>query len=262
VGAGHYSYFADPPIGMAHRGGSSYPPNVGFENTVRAFQTAVDLGYRYLETDIQATADGQVVAFHDDRLDRVTDRTGLIASMPWRQVREARVGGTEPIPTLPELLEAFPDARFNLDLKGPGTASPVWEAIRRHAAYDRVCIGSFSPRRLGQFRKLAGTRVATAAGQLGIAALRFLPQRISSLAHSPAQVLQVPVGHVVAGRPVTVVTPQIVEAVHRVGMHVHVWTIDDRAQMERLLDMGVDGIHSGRIDVLKDVLVARGHWPA
>lgn len=262
MGAGDYAYFADHPIGMAHRGGASYPPNVGFENTVRAFRAAVDLGYTYLETDIHATDDGQVIAFHDDHLDRVTDRTGAVNALPWREVRQARVGGTEPIPTLHELLETFPDARFNIDLKGPGTGAPVWEAIRRHAAYDRVCIGSFSQRRLGRFRKLAGDRVATAAGQVGIAALRLLPQRISALAHSPAQVVQIPLGHVVAGRPVTVVTPQIVEAVHRFGMHVHVWTIEERTEMERLLDMGVDGIHSGRIDVLKDVLVARGHWPS
>ena len=247
---------------MAHRGGASYPPNLGYENTLKAFDTAVQLGYRYLETDIRATKDGQVVAFHDEHLDRVTDRGGAVLELSWREVRQAKVAGTEPIPTLDELFEAFPEARINIDLKGPGTSEPVWEAVRRHAAYERVCVGSFSQRRLSRFRRLAGNRVATAAGQVGIAALRLLPQRISSLARSPAQVLQIPVGHLVAGRAVTVVTPQIVEAVHRIGLHVHVWTIDDRTEIERLLDLGVDGIHSGRIDVLKDVLDHRGLWPS
>lgn len=260
MGAGDFAFFADRTIGMAHRGGSTYPPNLGLENTMRAFATALEMGFRYVETDVRATADGMIVAFHDEALDRVTDRTGAVATMPWRELRSARVGGREPIPTLDEVLGSFPTTRFNIDLKGPGTTAAVWELIRRHAAYDRVCVGSFSQRRLARFRRLAGDRVATAAGQVGIAALRLLPQRLSLVAHSPAQVLQIPVGHVVAGQAVTVVTPAIVEAVHRLGMHVHVWTIDDRAEIERLLDLGVDGIHSGRIDILRDVLVQRGHW--
>ncbi len=177
MSAADYPYFAPPPIGLAHRGGAAHPANVGIENTLAAFRTAVDLGFRYLETDVHATSDGRLVAFHDEHLDRVTDRGGAIADLPWREVAAARIGGREPIPALDELLDAFPDTRINIDIKAPGAVAPLWETIRAHAAYDRVCVGSFSNRRLQAFRRLAGARVATAAGRLGTAALRYLPAR-------------------------------------------------------------------------------------
>lgn len=261
MSAADYPYFAPPPIGLAHRGGAAHPANVGIENTIAAFRTAVELGFRYLETDVHATSDGRLVAFHDEHLDRVTDRAGAIADLPWREVAAARIGGREPIPTLAELLDAFPDARINIDIKAPGAVDPLWETIRAHAAYERVCVGSFSNRRLHAFRQLAGARVATAAGQLGTAALRYLPQGLSALAHSPGQVLQIPTTHEVRGRTLALVTPGLVAAAHRFGMQVHVWTIDERDEMERLLDLGVDGIVSDRIDVLREVLTARGAWP-
>src|SRR5688572_11562358 len=101
------------PLAFAHRGGASEAP----ENTLPAFEQAVRLGYRYLETDVHTTADGELVAFHDDRLDRVTDRTGMVAELPWSTVRAARVDGREPIPLLEDLLGAFPEARVNIDPK-------------------------------------------------------------------------------------------------------------------------------------------------
>ena len=169
MSAADYPYFAPPPFGLAHRGGASHPANVGIENTLAAFATAVDLGYRFLETDVHATADGRLVAFHDEHLDRVTDRAGAIAELPWSEVAAARIAGSQPIPSLDDLLDAFPEARINIDIKAPGAVVPLWETIRRHAAYDRVCVGSFGERRLHAFRRLAGARVATAAGQLGTA---------------------------------------------------------------------------------------------
>jgi len=262
VSAADYPYFAPPPIGLAHRGGAGHPANLGIENTLAAFATAVSLGYRYLETDVHATRDGQLVAFHDEHLDRVTDREGAIADLPWREVAAARIGGREPVPRLDELLEAFPGARINIDIKAPAAVEPLWETIRAHAAYDRVCVGSFSDRRLHAFRRLAGPRVATAAGQLGTAALRYLPHVVSALAHSPGQVLQIPTTHVVRGRTLALVTRDLVDTVHRFGMQVHVWTVDEPTQMQRLLDLGVDGIVSDRIDLLRDVLAARGRWPS
>ena len=122
----------------------------------------------------------------------MTDRAGAIAELPWSEVAAARIAGSQPIPSLDDLLDAFPEARINIDIKAPGAVVPLWETIRRHAAYDRVCVGSFGERRLHAFRRLAGARVATAAGQLGTAALRYAPGRLSTLAHSPGQVLQIP----------------------------------------------------------------------
>lgn len=257
--AAEYPYFAQPPLALAHRGGALHPRNVGVENTLAAFAVAVDLGYRHLETDVHATADGHVVAFHDPRLDRVTRSTGAIAQLSWAQVRRARVGGREPIPLLEEVLEAFPAANVNIDIKAPGAIAPLWQVIDRLGAHDRVCVGSFSTRRLAAFRRLAGDRVATTAGPLGTAGLRFAPTLARQLG-SATQAVQVPMDVVVGGRRMPVVTPRLLENAHAVGKQVHVWTVDDPGQMHRLLDLGVDGIVSDRIDVLRAVLLARGAW--
>jgi glycerophosphoryl diester phosphodiesterase len=261
VSAADHPYFAPPPIGLAHRGGSLHPPNVGVENTLRAFTEAVSMGFRYLETDVHATSDGVLVAFHDEDLARVTDRPGLITDLPWRQVKAARIGGREPIPTLDQVLESLPQTRVNIDIKSPGAIEPLWATIRAHAAYERVCVGSFSNRSLAAFRRLAGPRVATAAGRLGTAAMRFLPAAVTSWLATPAQVLQIPRTYVIAGREVALVTPALLGTAHRLGKQVHVWTIDDADEMTELLELGVDGIVSDRIDVLRDVLTARGAWP-
>lgn len=259
--AGDHPYFDPPPVALAHRGGARHPSNLGIENTLRAFRTAIDLGYRYLETDVHATSDGRLVAFHDTRLDRVTDRRGAIASMPWREVRQARIGGTEPIPLLEEVLEEFPQARVNIDIKARGAISPLAETIRAHRVEDRVCVGSFSDRRLAAFRRLAGPAVATAAGPLGTAALRYAPSAITRRLHTPAQVLQIPWRYAVGSRTISLVTPGLVAQAHRLGKQVHVWTIDDPGDMTELLDLGADGIVSDRIDVLRQVLLERGAWP-
>ncbi len=257
--AGDHPYFAAPrPIGLAHRGGALHPANVDRENSLAAFRTAVDLGYRYLETDVHATADGVLVAFHDDRLERVTDGAGRIADLPWAQVRRARIAGREEIPTLDAVLEELPDTRVNIDVKAPGAVGPLAATIRSHRALDRVCVGSFSERRLRAIRRLLGPRLATAAGPVGVAAARFVPSSLSRWVRSPAPVLQLPVRHRVAGRDLLLVTSGLVDRLHRAGKHLHVWTIDDADEMHRLLDLGVDGIVSDRIDVLKEVLAARG----
>ena len=111
----------DGPIAMAHRGGALHPDNIGYENSMHAFEHAVDLGYRYLETDLHATSDGVVIAFHDSKLDRVTDRTGVIAELPWSEVSKAKINGHEPIPRLDELLEHFPDGSGSTSTSRPRT---------------------------------------------------------------------------------------------------------------------------------------------
>lgn len=256
------SYLDIPPLALAHRGGAEYAPHVGLENTLAAFEGAWRLGYRYVETDVHLTADGVLVAFHDEILDRVTDASGRIAEQPWRVVERARVGGREPIPTLLALLTAFPDVWVNIDLKAPGTAAAALDVLQQSGASARVCVGSFSQLRLWHFRLLArrrGARVATSAGRLGIAALRFLPRAVSRVAHTPAVAYQVPVSYPVLGRELVIVTPGFVEAAHAIDRQVHVWTIDDPREMHRLLDLGVDGIVTDRIDTLADVLAERGH---
>ena len=227
-----------------------------------AFGNAVGLGYTHLETDVHVTRDGQVVAFHDVRLDRVTDRPGLIRDLPWSEVSRARLGGggSEGVPLLTDVIEAFPGTCLNIDLKAPGTAGPLWQLVERYALHDLICVGSFQQRHLSQFRRLAQGSVATAAGVAGTALMRFSPASLSRMLHTPADVLQVPATIAVAGRRLDLVTDTFVRAAHRAGRQVHVWTIDDPDEMTRLLDLGVDGLVSDRIDVLKQVLTERGAW--
>src|SRR5713226_4229822 len=157
------------PLAFAHRGGAAHAP----ENSWRAFEHAVGLGYRYLETDLQATADGVLIAFHDRTLNRVTGHPGRIARMSYRAVSGALIGGTEPIPLLEDLLAAWPDVRFNLDVKDGPAVEPLAGVLRRTAAWDRVCVISFSASRLRAARRILGRQVCTGASPVGTAVVRF-----------------------------------------------------------------------------------------
>ena len=240
------------PIPFAHRGGASEAP----ENTMPAFEHAIRLGYRYLETDVHVTSDGELLAFHDDRLDRVTDATGLIAGLPWATVQRARVDGREPIPRFEDLLGAFPEARVNVDPKHDAAVEPLSEVLRRTGAAGRVCVGAFSDRRLDRLRALVGQDLCTSMGPRQVARLVAVSRRLPGIGGLRAPCAQIPTHQ---GR-MPLVTPRLVATAHRLGIQIHVWTIDDGIEMERLLDLGVDGIMTDRPQVLKDLLVARGEW--
>lgn len=238
---------ADGPIAFAHRGGASDAP----ENTMPAFQYAVDHGYRYVETDVQVTADGVLVAFHDDDLQRTCGRPGRISAMPWSEVATARVAGQAPIPLLEDILGAWPELKVNIDCKSDRAVDALVATLRRTGALDRVCVGAFSDSRVRRIRAALGQRLCTSLGPIGVAALRYArPSRIT------AHAAQVPVRH---GR-LTIVNERFVARAHSLGVHVHVWTIDDPAEMHRLLDLGVDGIMTDKPPVLRDVLQTRGLW--
>jgi glycerophosphoryl diester phosphodiesterase len=252
--------FLDHPgvIAFAHRGGAGDWP----ENTLPAFEGAVALGYRYVETDVHVTADGYLVAFHDSSLDRVTDRAGLISDLPWHVVSEARVAppagssaADAPIPLLEDLLGAWPDLRVNIDPKADSAVGPLLEVLGRTDAWERVCVGAFSDRRLARIRRLSDDRVCTSLGPRDIARLRLggtgVP--VGRFAAACAQVPARAAGH-------TLVDTRFLAAAHSRQLPVHVWTIDDPAEMTRLLDLGVDGIMTDRPAVLKDLLVARDQW--
>lgn len=220
-----------------------------------AFEGAVALGYRYLETDVHATIDGVLLAFHDDRLDRVTDRVGRIAELPYAEVARARVDGREPIPTFADLLDAFPDTRINVDPKEDGAVEPLVRLLRSRDEMDRLCFGAFSDRRLARLRALLGPRLCTSLGPAGVARLRGHALGLPGGRFS-SRCVQVPVR---AGK-VTIVDERFVDTAHERGLQVHVWTIDDPGEMARLLDLGVDGIMTDRPAVLREVLEERDLW--
>jgi len=240
------------PLAFAHRGGASDHP----ENTLPAFRHAVELGYTYLETDVHATTDGMLVAFHDADLLRTCNRPGRIDALPWREVGSARVAGTEPIPLMEDLLDEFPAARFNIDCKADTGVAPLVRLLRRRPELlDRVLIGGFSDARLRRIRASVGERLCTSFGPQQVAVLTA-GGRVPRWLIGGGQAAQVPTGR---GR-VRLVTQRFVRRAHAQGLQVHVWTIDDAAEMHALLDLGVDGIMTDRPAVLRDVLRERGTW--
>src|SRR5215203_7343589 len=139
----------DGPIPFAHRGGTSRHP----ENTLPAFEHAVRLGYRYLETDVHLTADGVLVAFHDTDLLRTCGHAAEIIDMAWADLAELRVDGREPIPLMRDLLDRWPDVRFTIDCKADAAVEALAQLIDATRSIDRVCIGAFSHRRLQRLRR-------------------------------------------------------------------------------------------------------------
>ena len=216
-----------------------------------AFEYAIGLGYRYLETDVQVTADGVLVAFHDNDLRRTTGRAAKISDLPWSEVSKELVDGKAPIPLLEDILGTWPEARVNVDCKSNGAVDALIAALRRTASLDRVCVAAFNDLRLRRLRAALGDELCSSLGPLETALLRYgIVRRFTGLA------AQVPVQQ----GPFTVVNKTMVDRAHRAGIQVHVWTIDNASEMERLLDLGVDGIMTDRPTVLREVLQRRGSW--
>ena len=253
-------------IAYAHRGGADGAP----ENTMAAFERAVALGYEWLETDVHVTRDGIVVAFHDDRLDRVTDRSGTIADLTYAEVCDADAGyrftldagatyayrdrGVR-VPALCDIFERWPNVQVNIDAKADGTVAPLMRLLLRTNALSRVCLASFSDRRLRWMRRLAGTPVRTSTGGLAVAAA-FLASRVGRMPPLPATRLQIPTH---AGR-IRLLDERFVSAAHAAGLAVDVWTVNGDQEIRDIVDLGVDGIMSDNLELLKRVLVDRGRW--
>jgi glycerophosphoryl diester phosphodiesterase len=241
------------PIAFAHRGGTSAAP----ENSLRAFADAVSLGYKYLETDVHSTSDGVLVAFHDNDLERTCGEKRAIATSTWSELTSARIDGTDPIPLLDDLLDEFPEARFNIDCKADSALEPLINKLRERDCLSRVCIGSFSDKRLERVRQEFGTSVCTSMGPKEVA--KLVARATSHLPFTPtdhALMAQVPVKQ----GPIPVTTQRFVDVAHELGIQVHVWTIDDPVEIARLLDLGVDGIMSDDTRALRDVFMVRGIW--
>lgn len=269
------------PLAIAHRGGAAEAP----ENTMAAFEHARSLGFAYVELDVRATADGVLVVYHDPVLDTLTDRSGGVAELSWSEVKEARVEGEEPVPRLEEVLDAWPDLRVNIDPKHPKAVEPLVKILQARDCADRVCISTFSDRRTLLVRRLLGNRYCTATTLSNIARIRaesLLPTRLEQTSRitssdrqsknagdqealndaavktvSPkAGCAQVPAS--IHGR--RLVDERFIRAAHRHGLQVQVWTVNSASEMHSLLDMGVDGIMTDKITLLRSVLMERGQW--
>ncbi|MCW5953577.1 MAG: glycerophosphodiester phosphodiesterase [Propionibacteriaceae bacterium] len=247
-----HPYFATGFQAFAHRGGIW--PDTG-ENSLAAFTRAGEAGFTYLETDVHVTADGVLVAFHDESLERVTDGHGLIADHTAAELAGIRIGGTDRIPLLAELLQAFPRAFFNIDLKAPGAVAPLAALLKETGAQQRVCVSSFSWARISAFRRLA-PEVSTGLSRMGVLLLWLGLPGLTRLLHG--QAAQVP--HRFWRDRIPLVTSRFVRTAHRHGIRVHVWTVNDAPTMDALLKLGVDGIVTDQPDMLREVLRQRGRW--
>ncbi|TNE37225.1 MAG: glycerophosphodiester phosphodiesterase [Alphaproteobacteria bacterium] len=239
-------------IPFAHRGGSLEAP----ENTMAAFQAAVDLGFKYIETDVIVTRDNSLVCFHDLDLARLTGQPGLSTDLTREDLRGVKVKGSHPVPYLEELLSTWPDIHINIEPKNDRAVVPLIETIRRLGAQDRVCLGTFPAARLKQIRRLGGDWLCTALGQSDVVKLVLAGYKMPFF-RIDGHCAQMPARF--QGR--NIITKGLLRAAEARGVKVHAWTINDEDEMERLIDVGVHGIMTDRPSLLKKVMERRGMWP-
>jgi glycerophosphoryl diester phosphodiesterase len=252
------------PVNFAHRGGSRVVP----ENTIEGFREATTLGPVVLELDVRTTAEGEVVVIHDATVDRTTNGTGYVDRMSLAELQSLDAGYrftpdggvTFPwrgrgvrIPTLEAVYREFPDRPINIELKSdrPGNEEAVGRTIEAVDGAARTLVVADSGGAINRFRAASGGTVATGASIGEFAIFRVLSLlHLNRLYRTPFQALQPP--EIYKGW--RIVTPGLVRAAHRSGLRIDVWTIDDEADMHRLLEMGVDGLMTDRPDVLAGVL--------
>jgi glycerophosphoryl diester phosphodiesterase len=249
---------AETPRVLAHRG--LVTPEAAesgiVENSFAAVAAAHSAGATYVESDCHLTADGVVVLFHDEDLTRVTGDPRRIAQVAVSEL-ETLMAGRGGLITLAQALDAFPTVRFNLDVKARDAATAVGTTVAPYG--DRVLLTSFSDdRRRAALAAAAaaggGILPATSAGTATItrllAALSTRSDRLVARALRGIDALQVPERQ----RRLRVVTPRLLAAAHRHEVEVHVWTVNDPADMRRLVELGVDGIVTDRADIALDLL--------
>jgi glycerophosphoryl diester phosphodiesterase len=242
-----------PPRVLAHRGLALEAP----ENTLLAFQKAVEMGVTHLETDVHGSSDGVSVISHDPDLTRLAGRPVRVGQLTVAELRGIDLGHGQAFCSLADALDAFPDARFNIDIKSADAVAPTVAAIRDAGAVDRVLVGSFSPaRRLAVVRQLPG--VATSISSRGAIAAVSAARTAGGLPTlrrilRDVQAVQFPLSIL----RMSTMTPRTIAAFHAADVEVHAWTINDEPTMERLLDLGVDGLVSDRSDLAIGVLARR-----
>ena len=226
--------------GFVHRGDTS----IFLENTIEAFQSAISLGYQYLETDLRETSDGKIITFHDPNLKRITGANITISETKFSDIRMRRLPSRETIPTIDELLEEFPDSFFNMDLKVNQIEEKVLKKINSHNAIERVCLGSFNSKVIKKINSLE-PKILTSMGISQVIMYKFFQKKNLS------KLIQIPT----LWNGIKVITKKFIDRLHNDGLKVHVWTINKETEMQSLIDLGVDGIMtdnaSGLIKVMK-----------
>lgn len=260
-----FDQFARYPLVIAHAdtGGTSPWPG----DTMLFLENAAALGVDVLEMNVNMTGDGHIVLNHDITVDDTTDGTGTISDMTLAEVQGLDAaydwtqddGATYPyrgqgivMPTLEEVFQTFPDYAMIVEIKqeAPSMAQPLCDLIRTYGMETKVIVPSFSDVAMSEFRA-ACPEVATAASTNEVKQFVYLSFAfLSNPVTPPYFAMQVPI----KSSGITVITPGFVANTHRRGLQIHAWTINDPAEMEMLIEMGVDGIMTDRPDVLLEML--------
>ena len=264
--AGEHPYFAGDegrPLVMAHRGGGGLWP----ENTLYAFERATEIGADVIETEIQSTADDNLVFIHDETIDRTTNGTGSVNSFTLRELKKldagyhwtADGGRTFPfrgkgitLPTLEEVFTALPSTRINIDLKqiSPPLASKLCGLLHSFDRVEKVMVASFGTKALRNFRQVC-SGVATSASQREVTLFFLMNLIFLGAAYGPpCHALQIPE----YSSGMHVLTKRFLRTAHSHNLKVHVWTVNEVEDMKRLLNLGVDGIITDYPDRLISVL--------
>lgn len=233
---------------FAHRGLIYLKNKIAFdENTLSAFQAALTAGANYLELDVQASADGVAIVFHDDVLDRVSSQTGKVAERTWSELQVIQLNHGGRISSLEEVLEKFPQAKINIDVKNSNAIEGLSVAVIKHQAQNRVLLTSFSEiRRRAAVRAVSGAATSPSA----ILVLLIKMAQVSGIGLTrllkKVNVLQIPVSYGV----MRLDSPKFIESVKRRGVEVVYWTINDPAEAIRLKQNGANGIVTDRTDLM------------
>lgn len=251
AGAGGYLSPAPPRV-LAHRGLAIEAP----ENTLLAFAKALAVGVTHLETDVHESSDGVAIISHDDTLERLAGRKVSVNHLTAAELRRVDLGQGQNFVSLHDALEAFPEARFNIDVKSSGVVEPTIRAIRSANAINRVLVSSFShSRQQAAAHGLPGVATSVSMGAMSrvLAASKLgLSFRVTSMLRG-FDAIQIPE----RWKGVQVLSPRLIRHAHNAGVEVHVWTVNDPADMHRLLDLGVDGLVTDRCDLALEIIRSR-----
>ncbi len=238
-------------LAFAHRGGNDFAP----ENTFESFKFAVDNGFKYLETDVHLTSDNKLMAFHDPTLDRITNTKGRIIDFSSIDLKKVKVKNNYRIPLMEELLESFPDCFFSIDMKCDESVKPLIDLVKRNKAVERVCFASFNQNRLNSVRESFNNKCITSMGPKEIIILK-INSYINLKKNITSQIASMPISRY----NIKLINKRSVSYLKSLNIKVIAWTINNEDQMRSLITLGVDGIMTDKLRLLKKILIEKNLW--
>tara|TARA_Y100001970_G_C14073442_1_gene770711 strand:- start:133 stop:879 length:747 start_codon:yes stop_codon:yes gene_type:complete len=241
----------DQFMAFAHRGGTEFAP----ENTYEAFSSAVSIGYKYLETDVHPNADNKLMAFHDSSVDRVTNYKGKICNFTSSELKKIKVKEKFQIPFLEDLIESFSKSFFSIDMKSDQSVKPLIKLIKSMNAVDRVCFASFSQDRIDYVRDEFDNKCITSMGPREI-----IKTKISSIINFKHKIIPKISSLPISRYRIKLLNKRHINFLKSLNIKVIAWTINDVEAINKLIDLGVDGIMTDNISVLKKILIKKNIW--